>query len=808
MIGIIIVMMIVGAMTAALAPMLLSKYNQSRAGTDRQSLEAAKSAIIGYALSKGKFPPPVDASGGNAIDKACDVNGAQVALGTAGSTACRMPPSTIYPALGVNNWGVFGDSATNPFRMDVNSAVTATTSVKDLCSKAQTALSASNACQTPNVPCVCQDAACSSKTPVAFVLYSTGGDRVPNGNNALTTRVYDNDNRGIDNSAGGIHYDDQVVSYPLSSLVNACAKMAGLPVCNVNAVPKIDGAGNFLSAYTFTASCSNMRPSAPSSDYTWTSNPSSLNPSGTGGDVAPPNVSPDIPITYSVSGKNELGSGPSVQVIVPSNVALASAGGVATASSTYSGLYPAAAVNNGERAGAGWGAGGGWNDNTNGVYPDWVQIAFSGAKTIDRVIVYTLQDNFAAPIQPLDSTTFSLYGVTDYNVQVWDGAAWISPPGMVVVSGNNRVKRTVSFTPTTTSMIRLNITGANGYSRLTEIEAWTPSVTPVPVCAPTAVPAAIALGGTTTLAANCTGAPTSYVWTSNPSGQPLPAGAGGAVSPAVSTVYTVSASNGGGGGSAAPVSVTVTPPPVCTLTANPLQVVSGGASTLTASCTNSPTSYTWSNPPAFGALVTSGTVNPVGTTTYTVQASNAGGSSNIASATVTVTATPSNNVALAAASAVASASSQYSANYPVASVNNDERAGTGWGTGNTTNGGWNDATAGVYPDWVQIDFNGPKTLTSVVVYTVQNNYAAPQGDPLDGITFSLYGVTDFTVQGLATGTCAAPSTWSTLGTVTANNLVKRTVPVAYTGSCIRVNITASAGANDYSRITEIEAWGN
>ena len=218
-IGLVIVIIIVGAMAAALLPMLLSKNTQSMQGSDRQALEAARTAIIGYALSNGKFPPPVDASNGSAIDKACDVNGVQVALGTAGSTACRMPSSTAYPALGVNNWGVFGKD--NPFRMDVNSALTTVGTgdpVKALCKAAQTALSASNACQTPNVPCVCQDAACSSKTPVAFVLYSTGSDHVSNGNNALTTRLYDSDNRGIDNSASSVgvtHYDDQVVSYPL-----------------------------------------------------------------------------------------------------------------------------------------------------------------------------------------------------------------------------------------------------------------------------------------------------------------------------------------------------------------------------------------------------------------------------------------------------------------------------------------------------------------------------------------------------------------------------------------------------------------
>ena len=44
------------------------------------------------------------------------------------------------------------------------------------------------------------------------------------------------------------------------------------------------------------------------------------------------------------------------------NLALPSNGGVASASSTYSAKYPVAAVNNGDRKGLKWGAGGGWSD--------------------------------------------------------------------------------------------------------------------------------------------------------------------------------------------------------------------------------------------------------------------------------------------------------------------------------------------------------------------------------------------------------------------------------------------------------------
>ena len=84
---------------------------------------------------------------------------------------------------------------------------------------------------------------------------------------------------------------------------------------------------------------------------------------------------------------------------------------------------PVTALNNGDRKGVTWSAGGGWNDATSGVYPDWVQITFNGQKSINEVDVFTLQDNYPAPVEPTLALTFSKYGVTSFVVQYWDGAA-------------------------------------------------------------------------------------------------------------------------------------------------------------------------------------------------------------------------------------------------------------------------------------------------------------------------------------------------------------------------------------------------
>ena len=98
------------------------------------------------------------------------------------------------------------------------------------------------------------------------------------------------------------------------------------------------------------------------------------------------------------------------------------------------------------------------------------------AETVDRVVVYSVQDDFQHPIEPTDGMTFSLYGLTDFQVQGWNGTGWVT---LGSVSGNNLVKRTVSFGAYTTDRIRILVTRSKdgGWSRITELEAWTSDAT-------------------------------------------------------------------------------------------------------------------------------------------------------------------------------------------------------------------------------------------------------------------------------------------------------------------------------------------
>jgi hypothetical protein len=66
--------------------------------------------------------------------------------------------------------------------------------------------------------------------------------------------------------------------------------------------------------------------------------------------------------------------------------------------------------------------------------------------------------------------TFSYYGATAFDVQAWNGSSWVT---VASVTGNNLVKRTVTFTAVSTDRIRVMVNAAAGrYSLLTEVEAW------------------------------------------------------------------------------------------------------------------------------------------------------------------------------------------------------------------------------------------------------------------------------------------------------------------------------------------------
>jgi hypothetical protein len=154
---------------------------------------------------------------------------------------------------------------------------------------------------------------------------------------------------------------------------------------------------------------------------------------------------------------------------------------------------------------------------------------------------------------------------------------------------------------------------------------------------------------------------------------------------------------------------------------------------------------------------------------------------------VTVTPTvadPGGNLARTADTVTASSSH---VSYPVCGAVDGDADSTHWGT--TT--GWNDGTSKSWPDWFEVTFASPTTVGRVGLQTLDSaKYPAAR-----------YGLRDWDVQLLVDGA------WQTVGQVRGNTvgLVNTSFTPRQAGA-VRLSMSASNGANDYSRIVELEIY--
>jgi hypothetical protein len=166
------------------------------------------------------------------------------------------------------------------------------------------------------------------------------------------------------------------------------------------------------------------------------------------------------------------------------NYALASLKAKASASSATSGYDPKGAID-GDRKGLNFGKDGYWNSK-DVTFPQWLEVDFNGRRMITEIYVFTIQDNYASPVEPDQTMEFKLYGLTDFDVEYWSewtgvplpggtsGGFWIPIPG-----GSRRENKLVwnlidfSKSPITTSKIRVKCLGSrDNFSRIAELEAW------------------------------------------------------------------------------------------------------------------------------------------------------------------------------------------------------------------------------------------------------------------------------------------------------------------------------------------------
>jgi hypothetical protein len=120
------------------------------------------------------------------------------------------------------------------------------------------------------------------------------------------------------------------------------------------------------------------------------------------------------------------------------NVALAANGATVTASASFSGFAASGAIN-GDRKGLFQWQNGYWSTASAG-FPAWLEVQFNGPKTITEIDVVTIQNNHAAPIEPTESMTFSIYGLTGYQVEYWTGSTYASRKSPIILSGSKLLK--------------------------------------------------------------------------------------------------------------------------------------------------------------------------------------------------------------------------------------------------------------------------------------------------------------------------------------------------------------------------------
>ena len=179
-----------------------------------------------------------------------------------------------------------------------------------------------------------------------------------------------------------------------------------------------------------------------------------------------------VQVNAALAGFSRLVEVEAYKDAAPVNAARPANGGTVSASSTYNSGYPASGVIDGDRRGMNWERGGGWNDATASTYPDQIQVNFDQTKSINEIDVFTIQDDYQNPVDPTLTMTFSQYGITDFDVQYWNGSTWITVPNGTV-NGNNKVWNRFTFTPISTNAIRVNVRNAlAGYSRIVEVEAY------------------------------------------------------------------------------------------------------------------------------------------------------------------------------------------------------------------------------------------------------------------------------------------------------------------------------------------------
>jgi hypothetical protein len=103
---------------------------------------------------------------------------------------------------------------------------------------------------------------------------------------------------------------------------------------------------------------------------------------------------------------------------------------------------------------------------------EWLQVTFSGTKTINEIDVFTTRGTAYFPSIPTPYTVATANYLTSYDVEYWTGTKWQLIPGGRVTN-NKLVRRQFLFSPIATDRIRILTHTGNGRNHeIAEVEAW------------------------------------------------------------------------------------------------------------------------------------------------------------------------------------------------------------------------------------------------------------------------------------------------------------------------------------------------
>jgi cysteine-rich repeat protein len=281
---------------------------------------------------------------------------------------------------------------------------------------------------------------------------------------------------------------------------------------------------------------------------------------------------------------------------------------------------------------------------TPGVTTTYTLTAINPAGDATATAVVTVTPGNGATVLGFTATPTSINtGGTSslsWNVSNAPGGITISD-GVATITTSNQTTGTFAVTPVATTTYTLTAINPAG-NATANVTVTVNAVNGAQVVSFTATPTSINAGGTASLAWNVTNAPGGITITANAQNVTTSAQATGtfAVTPAVTTIYTLTAINPAGNATAN-VTVTVNAvngAQVVSFTATPSTIATGGTASLAWNVTNAPGGITITagvqNVTTSAQATGTFAVTPAATTTYTLTAINPAGN---ATANVTVT---------------------------------------------------------------------------------------------------------------------------------------------------------------------------